>query len=281
MLSVPAPAFAGSGFRVAWTGIGIYPRTGPSMASVPASGALPDGAVVSVVCELVGQAVSNGFQVTDIWDRLEDGSWLPNAFLDTGVDGRTPGVPSCDSAPAVTRDYNGAAAASWALDSVGGPYWFANDCTYFVSQALWSGGLRESAQWTANTADPDQLASHLPWLDPGPSKIAASADHLKNYLVGSGSAVIREVSWRDTTAGGAQLGDVIGYDWDVRGGRPGADGVLDHLAIVTSIDGQGYPFVTQHSPTQVNRAWSWSESAGAWIEVARPGARAYLLHIVR
>ena len=37
--------------------------------------------------------------------------------------------------------YNGVMAAQWAYDNLDEPYLFPDDCTYFVSQALWAGGL--------------------------------------------------------------------------------------------------------------------------------------------
>jgi hypothetical protein len=112
----------------------------------------------------------------------------------------------------------------------------------------------------------------LSWWKPGATKNAASADHFKNYVVRGGIATITQVSWSDNTAGGARPGDVVGYDWD------GPDGVLDHLALVTSLNAQGYPTVTQHSPSRT-RYWSWDPGNNNWIEATHPGARVYLLHI--
>lgn len=85
---------------VNWTIIGIYPRSAPSMDAPKVGTAVPDGGRVSLACEAVGQPVSNGYQTIAIWDRLDDGTWLPNAFLDTRTDSWTPGVPRCDAAPA-------------------------------------------------------------------------------------------------------------------------------------------------------------------------------------
>jgi hypothetical protein len=90
---------------------------------------------------------------------------------------------------------------------------------------------------------------------------AAHADVFKNYVVKHGIATIKEVRWADNTAGGAQMGDIIGYDWN-----NGADGVLDHLAIVTFRNQHGYPFVSQHSSPRLNRYWSWDTSKNSWIE---------------
>lgn len=99
-VGLSSSAIAGSPYQIAWTGIGIYPRSGPSMDSAKVGAALPDGATVSIACELEGQAVSNGYNVSAVWERLDNGSYLPNAFIDSKVDGWTPGIPRCDAAPA-------------------------------------------------------------------------------------------------------------------------------------------------------------------------------------
>lgn len=84
---------------VAFTnGQGIYPRSSPSMAAAEAGNVVPDGGTVSVVCETEGEAVSNGAATISIWEKLSDGTYLPNAVFSTGTDGRTPGVPVCEDA---------------------------------------------------------------------------------------------------------------------------------------------------------------------------------------
>ncbi|MDH6242693.1 hypothetical protein M2432_000318 [Mycobacterium sp. OTB74] len=81
--------------QVQWTRIGIFPQSAPAMGSGQVGAALADGDWATVVCEAQGQAVGNGDKVIDIWDRLGNGAWLPNAFLKTNADGWTPGIPRC------------------------------------------------------------------------------------------------------------------------------------------------------------------------------------------
>jgi hypothetical protein len=90
------PASAATQFRVAWTGIGVYPRSGPSMDTTKVGAALPDGAIVDVDCETTGTTMTDtaGY-VSDIWERLTDGTYIANVFVNTGVDGWTPGIPVC------------------------------------------------------------------------------------------------------------------------------------------------------------------------------------------
>ena len=91
-------AAAGQRFTIAYTGgIGVYPRSGPSMSSQHAGAALPEGSSVDVACELEGELVDNNTTpATKIWERLSDGTHIPNAYINSGADGWTPGVPRCE-----------------------------------------------------------------------------------------------------------------------------------------------------------------------------------------
>lgn len=99
---VPEAHAESSTYKIAWTGVGLYPRAAPSLDAAIAGEALPDGASVQIKCELTGQPVSNGAWTTSIWEQLTNGQYVPNAHINTGVDGWTPGVPKCD-APSPTR----------------------------------------------------------------------------------------------------------------------------------------------------------------------------------
>ncbi|GAA2567518.1 amidase domain-containing protein [Mycolicibacterium diernhoferi] len=143
---------------------------------------------------------------------------------------------------------------------------------YFVSQALWDGGMAPTTEWAPNSSDKSKLATGL--LNPGPTRAAASADHFKNFMVSSGRASIKQLDWSDPTAGGAELADIIAYDY-----IGPADGFVDHLAIVTGFTDDNHPLVTQQAPSRLNREWSWDLSVGRRIEFTHPGARAYLLHV--
>lgn len=96
LILVGTQASAAIQFRVAWTGIGVFPRSGPSMDTTKVGAALPDGAIVDVACETTGTTMSDtaGY-VSDIWEQLTDGTYIANVFVNTGVDGWTPGIPVC------------------------------------------------------------------------------------------------------------------------------------------------------------------------------------------
>jgi hypothetical protein len=282
-------AGAVTGYHVVVGSLGLNARSGPGT-GYAVVGHLVNGQPIDIACQTKGTLVGVGLPgtPTDVWDQLTNGWFITDYYTSTpGLGGSyTPGIPQCASTPTPappTTIYRRGLAAAWAMatvNSANGSHFFSNDpgddgkdCTYFVSSALWVGGLPKTADWTNNSWDWNKLASHG-WI-PGPTINAAYADAFKNYVVNSRIATIKEVRWSDNTAGGAQLGDVIGYDWD-----NGADGRLDHLAIVTSLNSQGYPSVTQHSPSRT-RFWSWDPRKGNWIEFAHPGARVYLLHIIK
>ena len=92
---VPA-ARAEQAYPIAFTnGIGIYPRTAPSMDAARNGSALPEGTMVTIECEMEGPSVSNDMATISIWAKTSHG-YLPNAYIHTGVDSWTPGVPRCE-----------------------------------------------------------------------------------------------------------------------------------------------------------------------------------------
>lgn len=262
-------AHADVSYPIAWTGIGIFPRTTPSMSAAQAGGAISDGTSVQITCETTGEPVSNGTSTSTIWEKLSDGSYIPNAFVNTGVDGWTPGVPRCDNKYAESwkdpgRFYRNAA-ANWALDNVNAPPSYEQDCTYFVSSALWKGDMPWEVEWNPAPLS-DSNWPHRP-------RAAINAQSFVDFFRSRPDlGVVSDLKWAENRLPGALLGDVIAYDWQ-------DDGEIDHLAIITAFNLDGYPFVTQHTSAQKNRFWSWDSSGGDWIENTLPKARAYLIHI--
>lgn len=190
---VTSAAQADVQYRIAWTGIGIYPRSGPSMDSAKVGAALPDGATVSIACELEGQAVSNGYNISTVWERLSDGSHLPNAFMDTAVDGWTPGVPRCDAPPPVSAQPN---ESPW--NFAGTPIHAGQWLSYMLwDHYLWGRGARAVIAWSYLADDPalvswmrrlpadgiGQVYTSTPWTDGdiyyalGQFSVARTSDH--------------------------------------------------------------------------------------------------------
>lgn len=261
-------AAAGQRFTIAYTGgIGVYPRSGPSMGSQRVGAALPEGSSVEVACELEGELVDNNTTpATKIWERLSDGTHIPNAYINSGADGWTPGVPRCDQSPDPqpkenASAYNPVAAANWAKEhAYDTPRFSGNDCTWFVSQALWNGGMQKTDRWTDYSTDDEQTRNGP---KPGPTRAARLADDLFHYLTSSGQVKLKQISWSDNTAAGAEVGDLIFYNLNMHDPED-----LDHVAIVTGINSDGYPVISQHTAGARDKYWSWSEAYNTWIEKA-------------
>lgn len=244
--------------------------SGPSLASHQV-GTSPAGTQIDVVCYTRGQKVQGYFSSSipggwdDLWYRHTTGVWSADVDLETGSN--DPVTPPCP-----TRKFNPANAVLYALDHVGDTDALGSDCTYFVSSAWWYAGLPRSDQWTDGVTQ-KVLGQDAPKYNIyGATPTAAVADRFKNYVINQGYAAITEISWSDPTAAGAQPGDVIAYDWN-----NGADGVIDHLAIVTSIADDGRPVVAQHTPSD-RRPWNTDPKGIELLKLPQyKGARAYLL----
>ena len=253
LTAAPAEADIG-GYSVTGTGgVGLKVRADPYNSTATVIAVLADGTPFSAVCAVRGRDVYGN----TVWHKISAPvqGWIADFYTTTpGFNQYIPGESDCSSM------YNRVAARDWAyahwLDKEKYP---GNDCTWFVSQALWAGGLPRTSTWTDYLPD------------------AINADRFKNAVIRAGYATIREVTWSDNTAGHAQLGDVIAYDWN----GP-ADGIIDHVAVVTTPpNAQGYPSVTQHSLPRRDRYWSWDIDRNGWIENTHPGSRVYLIHVIR
>jgi hypothetical protein len=57
---------------------------------------LSDGAEINVVCQKHGENVPDGKYSSDVWDRLDDGNFVSDLYVDTPVVGDlSPGIPVC------------------------------------------------------------------------------------------------------------------------------------------------------------------------------------------
>ena len=283
--------------------IAINVRTGPGT-EYETTSSIPSGTDVQIGCWAEGSPATGPYGETRIWYTLAEDStkYVSDAFLWTGsplgvtqhcgksVSTRQKTTTVSDNPEEdnlldrITTDplsvifenipYDRNASIKWARDHVYDEERYEEDCTWFVSQALWAGGVPKTSEWTDESWNPLALAYRDPrnenYSYPAPTRPATHADYFKNYMLDKGLATIAEIQWSDNTAGGARLGDVIGYDWN-------NDGRLDHLALVTDINEQGYPFVTEHTPGGTDRYWSWSPSKNDWYEAVNPSTRAYLL----
>ncbi len=129
---------------------------------------------------------------------------------------------------------------------------FEVDCTNFVSQCLFAGGIpmnytnrRESGWWYEGYANGKERWS-FSW---------AVAHSLQTYLLSDQGGFRADRLQRPAEL---QLGDVISYDWD-------GDGRFTHTTIVTAFDSAGSPLVNAHTNDSRHRYWSYRDSY-AWTE---------------
>lgn len=118
---------------------------------------------------------------------------------------------------------------------------FRDDCTGFISQCLWAGGMpmeghgrRDKGWW--------YLGPNEQW-----SYSWAVANALRWYLASSGRA--RQAN----TARELELGDIIAYDWN-------GDGVWQHNTILVGFDPDGEPLVAAHTAAAWGRPWRYLDS---------------------
>jgi hypothetical protein len=170
--------------------------------------------------------------------------------------------------------YDGAAAAAYA-----DTYWqnynsawpsFANrggDCTNFVSQALYSGGIamRTSSAYSGDAAwymlpkTGHRWTYSLPWINAQDQSIFAL-----RYLPGVTQVVsYYGVAPGQTVADHASQGDIVLYDWN-------NDGVYDHEAIVSASDGANpdgtanWDLVDAHTNNRYHAYWTLAQYNASW-----------------
>ncbi|MFC4767626.1 amidase domain-containing protein [Effusibacillus consociatus] len=128
---------------------------------------------------------------------------------------------------------------------------FEVDCTNYVSQCLYAGGMPMAYHSRRDRG----------WWYRGQGKTAnwsyswAVAHSLRYYL---------EASGRTTVVLDPQqlmIGDVICYDWD-------GDGRWQHNTIVVGFDRSGMPLVNAHTVASQHRYWDYKDSY-AWTERTR------------
>lgn len=261
------------------------------------AGTYGKGLGMALRCFAHGQSVKGYYSpyISGGWDNLwymvTDGYWVADVDINTGTN--NPVVRPCGGATAPTppapapQHYNRAAAVAFARAHWNDKARFSEDCTWFMSEILWQGGLPKSSEWTDRSFDLSLVASRAQY--PGPTMSAAVASLLKNYLVNERRiATLTPLKWTQNSIPGVQIGDIIAYDW----GRPnakgqlvlGKDGIIDHLMVVTNIKANSYAEVTGHTQNTRLTGWSWSPASNNWWQVAYHSKQygdpqAYLIHI--
>jgi hypothetical protein len=174
--------------------------------------------------------------------------------------------------------YNGAAAAAYA-DTYWNNYnsaWpsFANsggDCTNFVSQALFAGGITMrlsppnsgNAAWYMVKSKQRHWSYAVPWVNAQANSIFA-LQHLPGVTQ---VASYYGVAPGQMVADNATQGDIVLYDFN-------NDGVYDHEAIVVANDGTSWDLVDAHTNNRYHAYWTLAPYNGSWSTT-----RLVVLHI--
>lgn len=180
---------------------------------------------------------------------------------------RTPvatSTPTATPTTTTTTGYSGTKAATYA-----GTYWsmyntsypsFANsggDCTNFVSQALYAGGLamRPSPPYSGTAAwfiasNGGQWSYSTPWVNSNDSDI-----FLLQHLPGvTQVASYVGIQPSQTVPSNGSQGDVVLYDWN-------NDGIFDHEAIISTANGQS---VDAHTSDRHDQYWTLGQYNTQW-----------------
>ncbi|HLL67637.1 MAG TPA: peptidoglycan DD-metalloendopeptidase family protein [Micromonosporaceae bacterium] len=96
LIAVASPATAAQTATVVSPKIALNVRQGPAVWHARV-GALPNGASVTLLCQVTGQHVDIGtVRRTDIWNRLPDGTYISDAWVR-----RSGNVPRCPAGPSL------------------------------------------------------------------------------------------------------------------------------------------------------------------------------------
>lgn len=74
------------------SGADLNVRSGPGT-GYSIVGSLANGSSVGILCQTTGTTITGTYGTSNIWDRIGDGRFVPDAYIYTGSDGRV--APSC------------------------------------------------------------------------------------------------------------------------------------------------------------------------------------------
>ncbi|HEU4966762.1 MAG TPA: amidase domain-containing protein [Candidatus Saccharimonadales bacterium] len=291
----------------------LHAPNGPPQIASTTIGLAQTGDTLTIACHETGDTVSGDAE----WDLVTDqNNGLTGLVADYGTN--TPvgaaagtaqgqesqqltalGIPECgdNSTQPVNPEYNREAAVEWALANAQDPQTNGEECTKFVSEALWAGGMPQDSQWNNNGS---YLSGEpFPTLFDG-TKTANSAPMLISYLEQNYSTQwipLGEMNAGNNNVPEAEPGDIIVYSW--QGANPDGSPVsIDHLAFVVgdASNNPQYPMVAEwgqfenygpsdyvNNPTSpyVERGWTYSEINHMYLQQEKDhqNMTAYLLHI--
>ncbi|RCW74863.1 amidase domain-containing protein [Saliterribacillus persicus] len=124
-------------------------------------------------------------------------------------------------------------------------YFSDNDCTNYISQCLFAGGVPMNGAPNRNKGW---------WYNANSWSFSWSVAHAFRWHLSGSNAGLQGSEVDDAKE--LMLGDVICYDFE-------GDGKWDHTTIVTAKDSQGMPLVNAHTNNSRHRYWNYKDSY-AW-----------------
>ncbi|MEU9243075.1 SH3 domain-containing protein [Streptomyces sp. NPDC048385] len=85
VLGTASVAAAVSTYPVA-PGVSLYVRSGPGT-SYSITRTLPENTKVPIFCQTPGTSVSGYYGTSNIWDNIDNGEFVSDAYVNTGSDG--------------------------------------------------------------------------------------------------------------------------------------------------------------------------------------------------
>ena len=82
-------------------GTPLNKRSGPGT-NYPVVGSVPDGTTVTILCQATGTTETGDWGATDLWDRLDDNTYVSDAFVFTGTNGMV--APACNGSQPPATD---------------------------------------------------------------------------------------------------------------------------------------------------------------------------------
>jgi hypothetical protein len=280
---------------------GVYWRASPPDWAAPVVNpgyGVYNGDQVELECSTQGSVVppyNNNtlwYRATVVSGQGKGSGYVSDHFLDTGINQPNvvvDGVPPCDGGtgggppgvPLPTDRFDRAATVRWALAHAKDKPPYPASCTWFVSQALWAGGLPKSDAWT------DAGQHGLLQKRPGSAAAWATPNFVRAIRAAFPRSTYTQLTFSSKTNAvpHAQVGDVIVYDWYGKSSLKNYDN-LQHASLVTSIASGSYPQVSEWSigdgrepSPYVFRGWTWSKLSNKWLQSKYPKIQAFLLHI--
>jgi len=275
---------------------GVYARWGPHTSetnSIVGYGVYPNQ-VVELLCGVtngdpVGPYSNQTWHfVTDLSNPGEGNFWLNDRYVDSPnyANQLAPGESQCANETVdplfvtPSSGFNRTFAVSYAIaNAMSAPPTDAS-CTWFVSNALWTGGLAKTEQWTDAGQLGNQALSYLGLSTNLPGTIAAwNVQQFLAYMTNTYFSTTQAIDFSNPSyvPPGAQIGDLVFYDWGQGEG-------WSHVAIVTLIDPNGLEVSDWSTdgllPSPViMRPVTYSAVSHESLQTKYPNVQAFLLHL--